>query len=326
MAKDKLSAAPLDAYRKEQKKKEKKAVKDRREHVKQTKSEHVDVQALQEKIRKLERDEESGRLDGAGRKRKQELEDTLRLAKKKKADAEAEAKAREAAQPKSKKELDALNKEKYKNPEQSIHYHPIFNPYGVAPPGFNADGPNPFTNTAMRNSIVGQPPLPLAPRPRMKIKNRPPLPKGPPPFRPPPPPPSTGMRPPPPPVQSTHPPMVAGMPPPPPPPMTSFPPPPPPPLVGIPGPPLRPPPMPTQVPPPPPAESDDDELRVRSLVPAALRVQRAAKAKGAPRPPPPPTAPGLSFMPVPMAPPRPPPPATAEFNSFLAEMKDLGAM
>ncbi|KDO19031.1 hypothetical protein SPRG_15217 [Saprolegnia parasitica CBS 223.65] len=156
MAKDKLSAAPLDAYRKEQKKKEKKAVKDRREHVKQTTGDNVDIGALTEKLRKLERDEENNRLDGAGRKRKDELEETIRQAKKKKADLEAEAKAREAALPKSKKELDARNKELYKNPEQSIHYHPIFNPYGVAPPGYSGGGSHPFTNAAMRNNIAGQ--------------------------------------------------------------------------------------------------------------------------------------------------------------------------
>ncbi|RHY26112.1 hypothetical protein DYB32_007860 [Aphanomyces invadans] len=93
--KDKISADAMTLFRKQQKAKEKKKLKVDRVKGKTSKLANMDPTDLREKvcavsrrdatsiefvlqIKTLERDEQNGALDGAGRQRKQELEDTLR--------------------------------------------------------------------------------------------------------------------------------------------------------------------------------------------------------------------------------------------------------
>ncbi|KAF0688137.1 Aste57867_20222 [Aphanomyces stellatus] len=164
--KDKITADPMSQFRKKQKEKEKKKGKVDRVKGKQSRLESMDPNEVREKIRKLEQEEHNGALDGSGRQKKQELEDTLRQVLRKKAETEAELKSKQASlQPipatvKSKKELEALNAKTYKNPEKSEHYHPIFNPFGAAPPPGHAPpsaaGGFPGAHLNLRNDKLGQ--------------------------------------------------------------------------------------------------------------------------------------------------------------------------
>ncbi|RQM29047.1 hypothetical protein B5M09_007059 [Aphanomyces astaci] len=76
--KDKISADAMTLFRKQQKTKEKKKLKVDRVKGKTSKLADMDPTDLRDKIKKLETDERNSALDGAGRQRKQELEDTLR--------------------------------------------------------------------------------------------------------------------------------------------------------------------------------------------------------------------------------------------------------
>ncbi|ETV90937.1 hypothetical protein H310_14352 [Aphanomyces invadans] len=357
--KDKISADAMTLFRKQQKAKEKKKLKVDRVKGKTSKLANMDPTDLREKIKTLERDEQNGALDGAGRQRKQELEDTLRQVLRYRADAEAEAKAAKAAAPpeiKSAKDLATQNAKTYQNPELSIHYDPVFNPFGVAPPPGHAYLPNAprvvpaaaaaaaVASANLRNEIPGQPPLPKGPRPRQRNRNRPPLPSGPRPHRPPPPPPSqnnqnkrpVGVSA----VHPAAPPSTsAGMPPPPPPVAAFIPPPPPPPVAAPilpPPPPSIPPPLPLAIPPPPlrrnPAQDEIQHEQLRAMVPIAVRHK--APTKHAPRqPPPPPPSSHLVFQPTPLqestarastkAPPAEP---KDEYAAFMDQMKAMGAL
>ncbi|RHZ05521.1 hypothetical protein DYB26_014847, partial [Aphanomyces astaci] len=97
--KDKISADAMTLFRKQQKTKEKKKLKIDRVKGKTSKLADMDPTDLRDKIKKLETDERNNALDGAGRQRKQELEDTLRQVLRHRADTEAEAKATKAAAP-----------------------------------------------------------------------------------------------------------------------------------------------------------------------------------------------------------------------------------
>ncbi|CAK4067690.1 unnamed protein product [Aphanomyces euteiches] len=332
--KDKITADPMTQFRKKQKEKEKKKHKVVRTTGKQSRLAEMDPNDLRDKIKKLEREEQNQALDGAGRQRKQELEDTLRQVLRHRADVDAETKAKQIPETiKSAKDLAAHNAKLYKNPEQSVHYHPIFNPFGVAPPPGHAPPSTvgfPGANLNLHNDKLDQPPLPKGPRPKLKNKHRPPLPRGPPPFRPPPPPPS---------YQNTAlPPASVAVPPPPPPPPSSSnfaPPPPPPPSI--------PPPPPPSIPPPPPpvapmgavAASPSISLDhdMTNLVPAALRHRKVSNSTSAPPPPPPPlsspaaagTATTLLFQPAPLVN-QAPKGQDDTYAAFLNEMKTLGAL
>ncbi|KAK1933573.1 DNA helicase MCM9 [Phytophthora citrophthora] len=243
------STNPMEAYRREQKKKELKKLRHDRQKDKQAKLSSMDPSELQQQLKNLERQVSLNPTDGPTRKRKQELEDTLRAVVKKQKEMKDEEQKKQAGAPPpplmTMKELTAANKEKFQNPENSIYYHPTLNPFGAPPPGkpqVYRDGTaigvaaprgppqqGGYSDRPQQRGFRGPPPprgqgfrgLP-PPMPRgmaRRLGKRPPLPSGPPPpgtiqvpMRPPLPTGALPMRPPPP------PPVQAQVPPPPPPP------------------------------------------------------------------------------------------------------------
>ncbi|CAI5746860.1 unnamed protein product [Peronospora destructor] len=133
------STNPMEAYRREQKKKELKKHRMERKKDKEVKLSSMDPVELKEKLKNLERQVAANPTDGPTRKRKQELEDTLRVVvKRQKEMAEEERKKLADAPPPlpmSITKLTEANKEKFQNPERSIYYHPTLNPFGAPPPG-----------------------------------------------------------------------------------------------------------------------------------------------------------------------------------------------
>ncbi|POM73034.1 DNA replication licensing factor MCM9 [Phytophthora palmivora] len=133
------SLNPMEAYRREQKKKELKKHRLDRQKDKQAKLSSMDPAELKEQLKNLERQVAANPTDGPTRKRKQELEDTLRaVVKKQKEEAEEDRRRQKNAPPPppmSIAELHEANKEKFQNPENSIYYHPTLNPFGAPPPG-----------------------------------------------------------------------------------------------------------------------------------------------------------------------------------------------
>ncbi|KAF4319218.1 hypothetical protein JM18_005740 [Phytophthora kernoviae] len=99
----------------------------------------MDTSELKEQLKNLEKQVISNPTDGPTRKRKQELEDTLRAVVKKQKEIAEEERKRQAdappPPPMSMTELAEANKEKFQNPENSIYYHPTLNPFGAPPPG-----------------------------------------------------------------------------------------------------------------------------------------------------------------------------------------------
>ncbi|KAG2521884.1 hypothetical protein BBO99_00004407 [Phytophthora kernoviae] len=99
----------------------------------------MDTSELKEQLKNLEKQVISNPTDGPTRKRKQELEDTLRAVVKKQKEMAEEERKRQAdappPPPMSMTELAEANKEKFQNPENSIYYHPTLNPFGAPPPG-----------------------------------------------------------------------------------------------------------------------------------------------------------------------------------------------
>ncbi|KAL3673167.1 hypothetical protein V7S43_002462 [Phytophthora oleae] len=247
------SANPMEAYRREQKKKELKKHRQERQKDKQTKLSSMDPTEIQAQLKNLERQVALNPTDGPTRKRKQELEDTLRAVVKKQKEVKDEEQKKQAGAPPAPlmtmKELTAANKEKFQNPENSIYYHLTLNPFGAPPPGkpqvyrdgtvvgvgTAARGPHKqggYSGRPQQRGFRGSPPPrgsgfrgppPLMPREMARRPGkRPPLPSGPPPpgtiqvpMRPPLPSGALPVRPPPPPPVQAR---VGGMVPPPPPP------------------------------------------------------------------------------------------------------------
>ncbi|KAI9994803.1 hypothetical protein PInf_011634 [Phytophthora infestans] len=133
------SLNPMEVYRREQKKKELKKHRVDRQKDKQSKLSSMDPVDIREQLKNLERQVAANPTDGPTRKRKQELEDTLRaVVKKQKEMADEERKKQANAPPPppmTMAELTQANKEKFQNPENSIYYHPTLNPFGAPPPG-----------------------------------------------------------------------------------------------------------------------------------------------------------------------------------------------
>ncbi|RLN89210.1 hypothetical protein BBJ28_00011482 [Nothophytophthora sp. Chile5] len=141
------SANPMEAFRREQKKKELKKHRQERQKEKQGKLAAMDAAELQDQLKNLERQVASNPTDGPTRKRKQELEDTLRAVVKKQKEVGgrkdtfiAEEERRKQAEapppaPLTMTELAEANKERFQNPENSVYYHPTLNPFGAPPPG-----------------------------------------------------------------------------------------------------------------------------------------------------------------------------------------------
>ncbi|KAJ0394956.1 hypothetical protein P43SY_000854 [Pythium insidiosum] len=318
-----------------------------RQKVKHEKLAQMDPEEIRAtQLKKMERQVQQNPADGPTRKRKQELEDTLQAVLKKQKAMEEEQKEKEAAD-KSRvtlSDINAANRERYQNPQNSVYYHPVLNPFGAPPPGrpqmyhvpppvpvpvaVPAPIPAPPAARGPRRSAVPPPPPP-PPKHAQRPGKRPPLPSGPPPpgtiqvpRRPPLPEGAMPRRPPPPPPQRQHQHQRQQVPAP----------------------------AATETPerrsdvvaPYPPAEDDespwageqeDDEDRaerqakLRSLVPTALRrppppsVHRVA----APRPPPQPPAPVPRPGPLPRVVSAPSVAVSTEFDAFMEEMKELGA-
>ncbi|KAG6959330.1 hypothetical protein JG688_00010123 [Phytophthora aleatoria] len=133
------SLNPMEAYRREQKKKELKKHRVERQKDKQAKLSVMDPVEIREQLKNLERQVAANPTDGPTRKRKQELEDTLRAVVKKQKELADEERKKQAyappPPPMSMAELTQTNKEKFQNPENSIYYHPTLNPFGAPPPG-----------------------------------------------------------------------------------------------------------------------------------------------------------------------------------------------
>ncbi|KAG6955488.1 hypothetical protein JG687_00011167 [Phytophthora cactorum] len=133
------SLNPMEAYRREQKKKELKKHRVERQKDKQAKLSVMDPVEIREQLKNLERQVAANPTDGPTRKRKQELEDTLRAVVKKQKELADEERKKQAnappPPPMSMAELTQANKEKFQNPENSIYYHPTLNPFGAPPPG-----------------------------------------------------------------------------------------------------------------------------------------------------------------------------------------------
>ncbi|CAH0518247.1 unnamed protein product [Peronospora belbahrii] len=138
---------PMEAYRREQKKKELKKHRIERKKDKETKLGSMNLAEIKEQLKNLKRQVAANPTDGPSRKRKQELEDTLRAAVKrqKKIMEVKQQKLTDVLPPRpmSMTELTEGNKDKYQNPENSIYYHPTLNPFGAPPPGM----PQRYRNT-----------------------------------------------------------------------------------------------------------------------------------------------------------------------------------
>ncbi|CEG36340.1 protein early flowering 5 [Plasmopara halstedii] len=200
---------PMEAYRREQKKRELKKHRMERQKHKQVKLISMDTVAIREQLRNFERQVKANPTDGFARKRKQELEDTLQaVVKKQKEVADEECRKQMGApfRPQSMAQLTQTNKQKYQNPERSIYYDPIMNPFGAPPPGkpqIYRDMPsNPVIKAAQRSPLkqrwchepneqrernceegagVDELSLSVSQQPRQRPGLRPPLPPGPPP-------------------------------------------------------------------------------------------------------------------------------------------------
>ncbi|KAG7391520.1 hypothetical protein PHYPSEUDO_004590 [Phytophthora pseudosyringae] len=133
------SLNPMEAFRREEKKKELKKHRLERQKDKQSKLGSMDPAEIRVQLKALERQAAATPADGPTRKRKQELEDTLRAVVKKQKEMADEERRKQAdappPSPMSMAELAEANKEKFQNPENSIYYHPTLNPFGAPPPG-----------------------------------------------------------------------------------------------------------------------------------------------------------------------------------------------
>ncbi|CAI5730267.1 unnamed protein product [Peronospora destructor] len=277
----------------------------------------MDPVELKEKLQNLERQVATNPTDGPTRKRKQELEDTLRVVVKRAKGGGMKKNVKSwrmrHAVPMSITKLTEANREKFQNPERSIYYHPTLNPFGAPPPGkptnvlqcvvrtsgstsrFSSWVFETGTSTAAeisRPTASSKPRTTPSParmqQPRMMARRpgkRPPLPLGPPP-------PGTIQVP-------SRPPLPSGT-------------------------------IPARPPPPPPVHNSD--CCVEYLPPPSASVARVSSAPSVPvscRPPAPvprPTMPSIDVLPGP--PPRPTNLASNsslsnEFNTFMEEVKDL---
>jgi hypothetical protein len=93
------SANPVEAFRREQKKKELKKHRLERQKDKQAKLSVLDPAELQAQLKALERQAAANPADGPTRKRKQELEDTLRAVVKRRTEQQEEENKRQADAP-----------------------------------------------------------------------------------------------------------------------------------------------------------------------------------------------------------------------------------
>ncbi|XP_042757186.1 protein EARLY FLOWERING 5 [Lactuca sativa] len=133
---------PTDAYRKELRKKELKRNKKERKKVREVGILKKDPETLKEQIDKLEAMKADGALDKARKHKKRQLEDTLNLVIKKRKEYEEKMKEKGEAPVMFShlglpRRRTAEEEERAKNlkPEDSVYYHPQWNPTGAPPPG-----------------------------------------------------------------------------------------------------------------------------------------------------------------------------------------------
>ncbi|KAJ0536433.1 putative WW domain binding protein [Helianthus annuus] len=133
---------PTDAYRKELRKKELKRNKKERKKVREVGILKKDPETLKEQIDKLEAMKADGALDKARKHKKRQLEDTLNLVLKKRKEYEEKMKEKGEAPvmfshlgPPRRRTSEEEERAKHPQPEDSVYYHPQWNPTGAPPPG-----------------------------------------------------------------------------------------------------------------------------------------------------------------------------------------------
>ncbi|XP_076943226.1 protein EARLY FLOWERING 5-like [Bidens hawaiensis] len=133
---------PTDAYRKELRKKELKRNKKERKKVREVGILKKDPETLKEQIDKLEAMKADGALDKARKHKKRQLEDTLNLVLKKRKEYEEKMKEKGEAPvmfshlgPPRRRTAEEEERAKHPQPEDSVYYHPQWNPTGAPPPG-----------------------------------------------------------------------------------------------------------------------------------------------------------------------------------------------
>ncbi|XP_071710717.1 protein EARLY FLOWERING 5 [Rutidosis leptorrhynchoides] len=133
---------PTDAYRKELRKKELKRNKKERKKVREVGILKKDPETLKEQIDKLEAMKADGALDKARKHKKRQLEDTLNLVMKKRKEYEEKMKEKGEAPvmfshlgPPRRRTAEEEERAKHPQPEDSVYYHPQWNPTGAPPPG-----------------------------------------------------------------------------------------------------------------------------------------------------------------------------------------------
>nr|XP_043614864.1 protein EARLY FLOWERING 5 [Erigeron canadensis] len=134
---------PTDAYRKELRKKELKRNKKERKKVREVGILKKDPETLKEQIDKLEAMKADGALDKARKHKKRQLEDTLNLVMKKRKEYEEKLKEKGEATvmyshlgpPPRRRTSEEEERATHPQPEDSVYYHPQWNPTGAPPPG-----------------------------------------------------------------------------------------------------------------------------------------------------------------------------------------------
>ncbi|PWA77486.1 WW domain binding protein 11 [Artemisia annua] len=133
---------PTDAYRKELRKKELKRNKKERKKVREVGILKKDPETLKDQIGKLEAMKADGALDKARKHKKRQLEDTLNLVIKKRKEYEDKMKEKGEAPvmfshlgPPRRRTAEEEERAQHPQPEDSVYYHPQWNPTGAPPPG-----------------------------------------------------------------------------------------------------------------------------------------------------------------------------------------------
>ncbi|KAL8230659.1 hypothetical protein R6Q57_000437 [Mikania cordata] len=195
---------PTDAYRKELRKKELKRNKKERKKVREVGILKKDPETLKEQIDKLEAMKADGALDKARKHKKRQLEDTLNLVLKKRKEYEEKMKEKGEAPvmfshlgPPRRRTAEEEERAKHPQPEDSVYYHPQWNPTGAPPPGKppmyksslgpiiplvegSSSGAGAIAESDDVDSLVPPPPLPQADGESASIEDAPPLPPPPP--------------------------------------------------------------------------------------------------------------------------------------------------
>ena len=129
------SVHPADAYRKEQKKKDAKRNAKTKANIKEVSSLLNNPLKIQDEINKVQKESDENRLDKGLKDRLKELMRMKEVADKKQLVKEALAGGPKRTNPTNIAASSAVPAVPSRRPEDSVHYHPQFNPTGAPPPG-----------------------------------------------------------------------------------------------------------------------------------------------------------------------------------------------